>query len=201
VKIALMAKIRNGHLVALLQEKGWNQADFARAVGVDQTRVSLWMQMKAIPKMPALRQRIEQATGKLFEDLFPPELAQLTPQDVPRDLVAIREVPMARLLASAQALRIASPEDAALAQEPLRLLAESLADLHPRLRTVLALRYGLGEHDVHTYEEIGARLGISRVRARDLELDALRRLRAPARYRPGVTALHAWRRGAPPTDD
>jgi RNA polymerase sigma factor (sigma-70 family) len=186
---------------ALLQEKGWTQADFARAVGVDATRVSLWMQMKAIPKTPAMRQRIEQATGKLFEDLFPPELERLTPQDVPRDLVVIREVPIERLLTSARVPRIASPEDAALAQEPLRLLAASLADLPPRHRTVLELRWGLGGHDAHTLAEIAERFGVTHQRIRGIEMEALRMLQTPSRHRSGVTALHAWRRSAQPPGD
>jgi RNA polymerase primary sigma factor len=59
-------------------------------------------------------------------------------------------------------------------------LAAALARLNPRMRHVLALRFGLeGEHP-HTLEEVGAGLGITRERVRQLETRALRELRTVA---------------------
>ena len=45
-----------------------------------------------------------------------------------------------------------------------------------RERKVLALRYGLGEAEPKTLEEIGRRLGLTRERVRQIEVHALRRL-------------------------
>jgi RNA polymerase primary sigma factor len=59
-------------------------------------------------------------------------------------------------------------------------LAEALLRLNPRMRRVLALRFGLdGEHP-QTLEEVGAGLGITRERVRQLESRALRELRTVA---------------------
>jgi RNA polymerase primary sigma factor len=59
-------------------------------------------------------------------------------------------------------------------------LAEALLRLNPRMRRVLALRFGLdGEHP-QTLEEVGAGLGITRERVRQLESRALRELRSVA---------------------
>ena len=60
-------------------------------------------------------------------------------------------------------------------------LAAALERLNPRMRHVLALRFGLGENgEPKTLEEVGEGLGITRERVRQLESRALRELRAVA---------------------
>jgi len=60
-------------------------------------------------------------------------------------------------------------------------LTAALERLNPRMRHVLALRFGLGENnEPRTLEEVGEGLGITRERVRQLESRALRELRAVA---------------------
>jgi len=59
-------------------------------------------------------------------------------------------------------------------------LAEALLLLNPRMRRVLSLRFGLNGETPQTLEEVGAGLGITRERVRQLESRALRELRAVA---------------------
>jgi RNA polymerase primary sigma factor len=59
-------------------------------------------------------------------------------------------------------------------------LAEALDTLNPRMRKVLALRFGLDGQKPQTLEEVGSGLGITRERVRQLESRALRELRAVA---------------------
>jgi RNA polymerase primary sigma factor len=59
-------------------------------------------------------------------------------------------------------------------------LATALARLNPRMRRVLALRFGLDGEVPQTLEEVGAILGITRERVRQLEARALRELRTVA---------------------
>src|SRR5690348_5032368 len=59
-------------------------------------------------------------------------------------------------------------------------LADALQRLNPRMRRVLALRFGLDGELPQTLEEVGAGLGITRERVRQLESRALRELRAVA---------------------
>jgi len=59
-------------------------------------------------------------------------------------------------------------------------LARALAHLNPRMRRVLALRFGLDGELPQTLEEVGAGLGITRERVRQLESRALRELRIAA---------------------
>src|SRR3954465_6352295 len=55
-------------------------------------------------------------------------------------------------------------------------LAAALAALGDRERQVLVLRYGLADFEPKTLEEIGRRLGLTRERVRQIEVEALRRL-------------------------
>ena len=48
--------------------------------------------------------------------------------------------------------------------------------LQERERQVLVLRYGLDDSEPKTLEEIGRRLGLTRERVRQIELESLRRL-------------------------
>ncbi len=61
-----------------------------------------------------------------------------------------------------------------------RELALAIARLNPRMRKVLALRFGLDGETPQTLEEVGTRLGITRERVRQLEARALRELRLAA---------------------
>src|SRR5712691_10558392 len=59
-------------------------------------------------------------------------------------------------------------------------LAEALLRLNPRMRRVLSLRFGLDGDPPQTLEEVGAGLGITRERVRQLGSRALRELRTVA---------------------
>jgi RNA polymerase primary sigma factor len=59
-------------------------------------------------------------------------------------------------------------------------LATALERLNPRMRHVLALRFGLDGEKPRTLEEVGSGLGITRERVRQLEARALRELRTVA---------------------
>jgi RNA polymerase primary sigma factor len=59
-------------------------------------------------------------------------------------------------------------------------LAEALTHLNPRMQRVLVLRFGLEDGKPQTLEEVGAGLGITRERVRQLEARALRELRTVA---------------------
>ncbi len=59
-------------------------------------------------------------------------------------------------------------------------LRSALEELPPREREALELRYGLKNGETHTLEAIGQQLGVTRERARQLEAQALRRLRHPS---------------------
>jgi DNA-binding NarL/FixJ family response regulator len=80
----------------------------------------------------------------------------------------------------AQGASLLSPDLLGRGKHRLDVLAGSpsnpSAALTEREREVLALRYGLDDQEPKTLEEIGRRLGLTRERVRQIEVEALRRL-------------------------
>jgi RNA polymerase primary sigma factor len=72
------------------------------------------------------------------------------------------------------------PEETTAKRLRSRELALALTHLNPRMRHVLTLRFGLNGKVPQTLEEVGAGLGITRERVRQLESRALRELRVVA---------------------
>lgn len=63
------------------------------------------------------------------------------------------------------------------------LLHDVLEDLPPREVRILQMRYGLIDGQTYTLEEVGQKLGVTRERIRQIEVQALSRLRHPAHAR------------------
>ncbi|MCI0710107.1 MAG: sigma-70 family RNA polymerase sigma factor [Chloroflexi bacterium] len=72
-----------------------------------------------------------------------------------------------------------SPVEAATQNLLRETIEEVLSELTPRQSHILRLRFGLGGGEPHTLEEIANKFDLSRERIRQLEKEALRRLRHP----------------------
>jgi RNA polymerase primary sigma factor len=72
-----------------------------------------------------------------------------------------------------------SPVESATQHLLEETIEEVLSELTPRQSHILRLRFGLGGGEPHTLEEIANKFGLSRERIRQLEKEALRRLRHP----------------------
>jgi RNA polymerase primary sigma factor len=68
------------------------------------------------------------------------------------------------------------PEDEVEVELRRQTLRRALLSLPEREREVVTLRYGIDGNEPRTLEEIGQRLGLTRERVRQIELDSLRRL-------------------------
>jgi RNA polymerase sigma factor (sigma-70 family) len=71
----------------------------------------------------------------------------------------------------------ADPTECALADEESRTVRNMLKLLPERHRNVVVRRYGLGGEEPQSHEQIGASLGVGEARSRQLEHEALHRLR------------------------
>jgi len=72
---------------------------------------------------------------------------------------------------------VASPTDELLTQDLSDQIERALEGLSPREREVLRLRFGLGVEGGLTLEEVGERFALTRERIRQIEVQALRKLR------------------------
>ncbi len=73
-----------------------------------------------------------------------------------------------------------APAELVTSQVLREQLQEILDALPPREVRILQLRYGLLDGEMYTLEEVGKRLGVTRERVRQIESQALSRLRHPA---------------------
>jgi RNA polymerase primary sigma factor len=76
-----------------------------------------------------------------------------------------------------------APTDTATHDLLRKELENALATISPREARILRLRFGLIDGRAHTLEELGQKFGLTRERIRQIEGEALRRLRHPSRAR------------------
>ncbi len=76
-----------------------------------------------------------------------------------------------------------APGDSVAKQLLSEEMQEALHSLTPREERILELRFGLKDGQMHTLEEVGAKMGYTRERIRQIEAIALRKLRHPSRSR------------------
>jgi RNA polymerase primary sigma factor len=76
-----------------------------------------------------------------------------------------------------------SPDESAVRQQARQDIARMLTTLSPREQQVLQLRFGLQDGRARTLEQVGAVMGKTRERIRQIEAKALRKLRHPSRSR------------------
>ncbi len=70
------------------------------------------------------------------------------------------------------------PEDALIRNACLARLEKGLSGLNSRERRVLALRFGMGDRGEATLKEVGTALGVCKERVRQIEVEAIQKLRA-----------------------
>ena len=76
-----------------------------------------------------------------------------------------------------------APDDVVSSSMLRDLLRDVLEDLPPREVRILQMRYGLVDGETYTLEEVGKKLGVTRERIRQIEVQALSRLRHPTHAR------------------
>jgi len=78
---------------------------------------------------------------------------------------------------------VMSPVDAVISMNLAEQTRKVLATLTPREEKVLRMRFGIGEKNDRTLEEVGIDFEVTRERVRQIEAKALRKLRHPSRSR------------------
>jgi RNA polymerase sigma factor (sigma-70 family) len=78
---------------------------------------------------------------------------------------------------------LTSPVDAAIDEEMTQYLNRALHTLSPREEYIVRQRFGLGDGETRTLEELGKEMKLSRERVRQIEARALEKLRHPSRNR------------------
>jgi RNA polymerase nonessential primary-like sigma factor len=102
----------------------------------------------------------------------------LTSLDAPLDID-----PMLSIGESIPDEGVASPEHRLATSEVEGLVREWLGQLNDKQRTVIEQRFGLNGHEACTLESLAERLGVTRERVRQIQIEALAQLRRVAKRR------------------
>ncbi len=122
--------------------------------------------------------------GELSKTTYMPYNKMLSIMQTTREPVSLEEPTgencqsLMQILSNKQA---GSPDDMAITADLGRQIENILSTLSDREAQVIRLRFGIGGKSECTLDEVGKRFNVSRERIRQIEQEALQRLRHPAR--------------------
>jgi RNA polymerase primary sigma factor len=144
---------------------------------IRQTATNLAQRLDRQPELVELAREVGLSSDKVWEVL------QSTQDIISLDM-SLDESPGERTLADLMPNEeAASPEREVLKTARKEAIDQVLDSLLPREALVIKLRFGLFDGNPCTLAQIGKKLGVSRERVRQIESDALRKLRHPSRRR------------------
>lgn len=187
MKIAIESKAKNGLLLSILRERGWRQADLARAAGVCPAEASRLALLKFREISETALEKMAAALSVLPEDLVPPDLRRWSPEK-PLVRVAEVEVPVSVLLSEGVQVPLLAESNVDLDKVAVKDEVEYLLNETPlssRDRRVVKMRFGIGYEREHTLASVGKQIGCTRERVRMIEAKALTKMREQAERTPG----------------
>ena len=184
----------------------WRMRERRTELGV--TQRELWLEshvnvndIQSIEKLRSINGSISEVESKLhkiavaldmpFDVLFPQDyLDMLVKKKLPRrrkPFIWCRDISLDQLASVESGLLLPSAEEIVLDNPDMNGLKEetkvALDSLSDREREVLEMRFGLKDGQAHTLEEVGEFFGVTRECVRQIEAQALRKLRHPKRSR------------------
>jgi RNA polymerase sigma factor (sigma-70 family) len=169
----------NWRLRRAREAKGWSRAELARQIGMNPTVVGAAERLRRVSENA--RWKMALALGVPEDVLFPDEIDALPKDGPPQiELSMTREDIRSVEAPDPHAQMIEGAERRALVER----IGEALGTLAPRAKRVIELRFGLDGKGPRSLEEVGHEFGVSHERIRQLESEALRKLRHPSRAKP-----------------
>ncbi len=137
---------------------------------ISAARTELTLQLEREPTEEELAEKCELSPAKLRQLLL------LTPETCSLDAPA-GEKEDGSLGVLLEDLQAPQPQEELIREELKHTMEELLAMLNPRQQQVLRLRFGMDDGACHSLEEIGGMLGVSKERARQIEHQAMDKLK------------------------
>ncbi|OOZ43968.1 RNA polymerase sigma factor RpoS [Solemya velum gill symbiont] len=166
----------------------WIRQTIERGI-MNQTR-TIRLPVHIVKEMNSILRASRQLAQQVDHDPTPREIAELLdkPLDDVRRMLGLSEhtgsvdVPYGKdaerpLVDTIADLGVADPSETLLQDDIRGHVDEWLEMLSDKQRMVVERRFGLHNHDVQTLEQVASELGVTRERVRQIQIDALRRLR------------------------
>lgn len=197
IDITAVTKLKHADLWEAAKRLG-SQAALARRLGVSQSELGEWINLKRVPPASAvpgsarwtedylrdLEAELIALTGKSWEELFPPGLrnsAEFLDCKKTIEQTARLQAEALESYAIATAERL-SRSSARIDFDGLQAsVANVLETLSYREREVIRLRYGLDDGHRFTIDEVAHIFKVTRERVRQIEAKAIRKLQQPKR--------------------
>jgi len=190
MKIGAKINVFNAELREARKRLLMSQADLAEAIGEQITTVQFIETIKQptirLEKVKDILLKISDVLNVEFDVLFPADyLFALQNKYLPgeRNLVIVRDINILSLPASSQFLQLPAP-DKIVEDEQMQKQINSIVEVLPEIeKRVIKFLYGFVDGEKHTLAETAKEFGVTRERVRQIEAQALSRMRHPATRR------------------
>ena len=183
-RIGMKIRLFNWSLDRAIKAKGWKRMEAAKACGVSLNTLFWWLAFKSYPKENK-RMDVSIVLGVPEDIIFPEAIEGFRITKQPEAISFGKEEAVALGLCSQEV----DPEQVAIQASLQESLHEAMQGLKEREKLVLRLRFGLEGEESLTQADVGAILGITNTRIRQIKAKALRKLRHPSRSIPLRTYL------------
>ncbi|NET45265.1 RNA polymerase sigma factor SigC [Okeania sp. SIO2B3] len=169
----------------------WIRQGITRAIATQSRTIRLPVHItEKLNKIKKAQRKISQEKGRIakLEDIA--QELNMTPAQVREVLLKVpRSISLETKVGSDKDTELgelletedASPEEMLMRESLVQTLKGLLEDLTQREKSVISMRYGLGDGNPYSLSEIGRSLKLSRERVRQIEAKALQKLRQPKR--------------------
>jgi RNA polymerase sigma factor (sigma-70 family) len=180
--------IKNNLILTAIEDLGYtNLHKFSKDTHVSLTGLYDLINLKDPPigvggNFSKVAKQLMEALGACPTDLWTEEQLTLTLKKNSQEKNLSKEALRVALRSDARSLiGLDYPEQEVAEKEAVQAVSEALDSLTPREAKILKLRFGIGEEDEHSLEEVGKKFEINRERIRQLEVRALKKMRHPSR--------------------
>lgn len=181
----VQVRIKNNRLLLIMKREGYDNVHrLAKAAGIGATRLGQIVNFKTGGKHKATDSwrptvvRLADFLRCLPEDIIPEQHWHVGLKRNRAEITASKE-DIGLLI---DALAPKSLDEKLMDDDRARLVREAVATLTPRQQAVLTARFGLGADEPKTLEEVAQEQGVTRERIRQVEANAFRRLKHPAKH-------------------
>ena len=183
MKIGVKVNLFNYKLRNRRTEKGYTQAQMAMFLDIHQT---IYSEIELLRKPRLVAEKLENTfiqIGDILEtpldDLFPPEYLRMIEKNPVTAFYFVKDVDLDSLPSGvASLLSLPDMEESVEIDQMKKLIMDSLNLLKPRERQILEFRYGFVGEPM-TFEETGVKFGVTKERIRQIEAEAISKLRHP----------------------